>query len=123
MSIAMSRIEDKLQDILIKATGEAVPTGHTITEKPYWYHGFASHGYRNTDVVNSMIAFAVCRPEIPCFTQKECEEFVDSYMIWVMQHVAEEDWDDVRAKAEVVVDYIDKYRKDPESYVISCMYI
>ena len=114
-------IQDCL-DLLAKATGERVPTGKTYKDPGLEYHAFASHGYRNADVVNSMIAFAVRNPEFPCYTQSECDEFVRSYKLWACMHVAEEDLNAVKAKADVVVPYIHKYRQDPERYIIDAPY-
>lgn len=108
--------------LMREATGEPMPSGMTWKDEGMEYRAFASKGYRNCDVVNSMIAFAVTRPEFPCFTEKECKEFLESYKIWLQQHVAEEDYGAAALKAEVVIDYMYKYSKDPEKYIIDAPY-
>ena len=108
--------------LMQEANGEPVPPGMTWKDEGTEYRAFASQGYRNCDVVNSLIAFAVVRPELPCFTQKECDKFLDEYKDWLQDHVAEEDYGAAALKAEVVVNYIDRYRKEPERYVIDAPY-
>lgn len=116
-------------ELLTNATGERLPDGHTAKEEEYKWHAFASHGYRNTDVVNSMIAFFYEHPEIPVdrnpwWASGNNKVAVKKYMEWAKEHMAEEDYDyDVEMKARDVIPYIWRYRENPVDYLITCDYL
>lgn len=116
-------------ELLTNATGERLPNGHTVKEEEYKWYAFASHGYRNTDVVNSMIAFFYEHPEIPVdrnpwWASGNNKVAVKKYMEWAKEHMAEEDYDyDVEMKARDVIPYIWRYRDEPQHYLIDCDYL
>ncbi|MBQ0159286.1 MAG: hypothetical protein KBT28_01500 [Bacteroidales bacterium] len=115
-------------ELLTNATGERLPDGHSVKEEEYKWHGFASHGYRNNDVVNSMIAFFYEHGEIPTdskpwWASSRNKEAVKEYMEWAREHMDEEDWLDVDTKARGVIPYIVIYREHPEWYLIQCDYL
>ena len=116
-------------ELLTNATGERLPNGHTTKEEEYKWYAFASHGYRNTDVVNSMIAFFYEHPEIPVdrnpwWASGNNKRAVTKYMEWARLHMDEEDYDyDVEMKARDVIPYIFTYRDHPERYLIECDYL
>ena len=116
-------------ELLTNATGEGIPNGHTAKEEEYKWNGFASHGYRNTDVVNSMIAFFYEHPEIPTdrspwWASGINKKAVNEYMKWAKEHMAEQDYDyDVEMKARDVIPYIWRYRENPEHFLIQCDYL
>lgn len=115
-------------ELLTKATGDNPPNGHTAKEEEYKWCGFASHGYRNTDVVNSMIAFFYENPYItvdrnPWWANGNNKMAVKEYMKWAEEHMDEKDWSDVEMKARDVIPYIATYRVHPERYLIQCDYL
>lgn len=115
-------------ELLSKATGERLPNGHTAKEEEYKWYAFASHGYRNTDVVNSMIAFFYEHPEIltnrnPWWASGTNKTAVKEYMKWAEEHMDGEDWSDVEMKARDVIPYIATYREEPQHYFIECDYL
>lgn len=115
-------------ELLTNATGERLPDGHTAKEEEYKWHAFASHGYRNTDVVNSMIAFFYEHPEIPVdrnpwWASGNNKKAVKEYMKWAEEHMDGEDWYDVEMKARDVIPYIWRYREEPQHYLIDCDYL
>lgn len=115
-------------ELLTKATGKRVPDGHSFKEEEYKWHGFATPGYRNTDVVNSMIAFFYENPYIatdysPWWASSKNKTAVKEYMKWVEEHVDGSDWSDVELKARDVIPYISTYRLEPQHYLIECNYL
>ena len=108
----MSLLRDWCAELLSRATGNLIPSGHTAKEDEFKYHAFASHGYRNNDVVNSMIAFGYINQG---FNSAD-------YIKWMKEHVSEEDWDDVITKMDMVEPYILRYIKDPLQYLINTDY-
>ena len=115
-------------ELLTNATGERLPNGHTAKEEEYKWYAFASHGYRNTDVVNSMIAFFYENHEIPIdrnpwWASGNNKIAVKKYMEWVEEHISEEDNYDVEMKARDVIPYIATYRVNPAAYLIECDYL
>lgn len=115
-------------ELLTNATGDRIPHGHTTHEAKFHWYGFASAGYRNTDVVNSMIAFFYEHPEIttldkPWWASGINKEAVNKYMEWAKKHMDEEDFYAVEMKARDVIPYIRRYRKDPVAYLIECSYL
>lgn len=116
-------------ELLTNATGNNPPEGHTTKEEEYKWCGFASHGYRNTDVVNSMIAFFYENPEIhtdrsPWWASSLNKKAVKEYMNWAKLHMDEEDYSyDVEMKARDVIPYIARYRERPANFLIQCDYL
>ena len=115
-------------ELLTNATGERLPDGHTAKEEEYKLYAFASQGYRNTDVVNSMIAFFYENPEIavtrnPWWASSTNKKAIKEYMKWAEKHMDEEDYYDVQEKARNVIPYIPTYREHPEHYLIECEYL
>lgn len=116
-------------ELLSNATGKRPPDGHTCKEEEYKWYAFASHGYRNTDVVNSMIAFFYEHDDIPTedkpwWASSTNKDAVSKYMEWAKEHMDEADWDyDVAVKARAVIPYIWRYRVNPEHYLIESDYL
>lgn len=123
------KLERWCNELLEKATGTMIKNGEDMYEPEHRWKAFASRGYRNTDVVNSMIAFFYINGDIPmdigfnAWSSCNNRDAVKAYMVWARQHIDEEDWDDVEDKAWNIIGYIAHYRFDPKSYLIVCNYL
>lgn len=95
------------------------------------YKGFFSPGYRNNDTLNSMLAWYVVKQN--CGGYEHGEPVLDSdtppqfdypgWYAWAHSVCDESDWGAVVAKADVILEYIDSYIKQPTEYIQNTDYI
>ena len=108
---AMEKIRDWCYDIIDRATPESVPVGHKCSEHEYWFNGFCSPGYRNNDVVNSMLAYwYIHRDEYNLLFHDGRTKFKYDYLEWLKEHTDEDDYESAaKDKALVVFPYLDEW--------------
>lgn len=105
---AMEKIMRWCYDIIDRATPEPVPVGHRCTEHEYWFNGFCTPGYRNNDVVNSMLAYwYIHRDEYNLINNDSQNLFKFDYLHWLSKHTDEDDYEGAaKDKAIVVFPYL-----------------
>ena len=106
-------IEQWCKELLRKANGDRIPDGNTMYDEEYKYNDFACAGYRNTDVINSMIAYY--------YMEQNPNEM--EYIKWLKQHTDPENLSDALDVVGRAVDYMWKYRQDPIRYIICTGYL
>lgn len=105
---AMEKIIRWCYDIIDRATPESVPVGHKCTEHEYWFNGFCTPGYRNNDVVNSMLAYwYIHRDEYNLNNNDSQVKFKYNYLEWLKEHTDDDDYEcAAKDKAIVVFPYL-----------------